>query len=296
MQVNKKTLERLRCIINAGGTDDYRSGPKLVAFFNELGFNDTYGKGFPSRWVYTDDRLAEINGTPELEKCIKNVFAVVNYIGRMPELDALITNFNQYLAFDKWLVVRENDQIIFKKSDRVVVDVKPQSMTDIEEDEFLKQTFDVDIGSLRLDSQVSNVILGRLDEIERCIRGDAPLAVIFLVGSVMEGILLGTATACPKLFNTSTSAPTDANTGKVRKFSYWTLNNFIDVAAENGILKPDVKKFSHVVRDFRNYIHPYQQMAEQFSPDKQTALICFQVLKAAIAQIGDYRNGGNQNG
>ena len=74
----------------------------------------------------------------------------------------------------------------------------------------------------------------------------------------------------------------------MRKFPDWTLNNFIDVAAEVEILKQDVKKFSHVVRDFRNYIHPYQQMASRFSPDKQTALICLQVLKAAIFQIGEY--------
>lgn len=293
MQLNKRTLEELRCIINGDGTSDYRSGAKLVAFFNDLGFNDVYGNGFPSRWFYTDDRLDKINGTPELDKCIKNVFAVVNYIGRIQELDALIANFNQYLAFDKWAVVRENDQITFKKLDRVVVDTKAQNKTDIGEDEFLKLTFDVDVDSLKLDNQVSNVIKARLEEIDRCICSDASLAAILLVGSVMEGVLLGTATAYPKVFNTSTSAPRDTNTGKVRKFPDWTLNNFIDVAAENSILKQDVKKFSHVVREFRNYIHPYQQMAEQFNPDKQTALICLQVLKAAIVQIGDYRNGGN---
>lgn len=71
--------------------------------------NDSYGRGFPSRSIYTDDRLAQINGTPELDKCIKKAFAVIDYIGRIPELDALITDFNQYLAFDKWSVIRNND-------------------------------------------------------------------------------------------------------------------------------------------------------------------------------------------
>ena len=40
---------------------------------------------------------------------------------------------------------------------------------------------------------------------------------------------------------------------------------------------------------FRNYIHPYSQMMSHFCPDKQTVLICFQVLKAAISQISEYR-------
>lgn len=49
MQLSSKTLEKLREIINGDGTSDYRSGSMLVKFFNELGFKDVYGRGFPSR-------------------------------------------------------------------------------------------------------------------------------------------------------------------------------------------------------------------------------------------------------
>lgn len=296
MDLSKKTLEQLRCIINADGTDYCRTGRQLVEFFNALGFDDSYVSGFPSRKEYTDEKLKKINGTDKLDECIKNVFAVVNYIEHIPELDALIDKFNQYLTFDKWLIIRDNDQIVFKKLDRVVVDTKLHNTVDTGETNFLKRTFNVDINSLKLDNRVSAVIQARLDEIDRCIYVDAPLAAIFLVGSVLEGILLSTATLYPKKFNTAKSAPKDSTTQKTRKFSDWTLNDFIDVATEIGILKTDVKKFSHIVRGFRNYIHPNQQIIEQFFPDKQTALICFQVLKAAIVQIGEYENGENTNG
>lgn len=50
-------------------------------------------------------------------------------------------------------------------------------------------------------------------------------------------------------------------------------------------LKEDVKKFSHTLRDFRNYIHPYQQMSIGFQPNEHTARICFQVLKTVLYQI-----------
>ena len=288
MRLNSKTLKELRIIINGDDTPDYRSGPKLVAFFNELGFNDRYGQDFPSRWLYTDNKLKQINGTPELDKCIKNTFAVVNFIGRIGELDKLILYFNQYLAFDKWQVVRNNDEITFKRLDRVIVEPE-KTNADIDEATFLKMTFDVDVKALGLDQNVTEIIRERLAEIEICIRNESPLASIFLIGSIMEGILLGVALTYPQQFNRARCAPKDTMSTKVRKFPDWTLNNFIDVAAEIGILKHDVKKFSHVVRDFRNYIHPYSQMASQFSPDKQTALICFQVLKAAISQICEYK-------
>ncbi|OQB96327.1 MAG: hypothetical protein BWX81_01467 [Spirochaetes bacterium ADurb.Bin110] len=291
MQLSTKTLEKLREIINGDESSnrmDYRSGPKLVAFFNNLGFKDVYTQGFPSRWMYTDEKLQKINGTPELDKCIRNTFAVVNYIERITELDALIADFNQYLAFDKWAIVRDNNTITFKRLNKVVVDSGKSKTSDLKEDEFLKMTFNVDVDSLGLDSSVSKIIKLRLKEVETCINSEAPLASILLIGSIMEGILLGMATTYPRQFNQALSAPKDKDTGKVRVFPSWTLNNYIDVAFEAGLLKQDVKKFSHVVRDFRNYIHPYEQMSAQFSPDKQTALICFQVLKAAISQIGTF--------
>ena len=285
MQLSKKTLEQLRVIINGDGTSDYRTGAQLVTFFNGLGFHDRYGQGFPSRWIYTDDRLERINGTPEIDKCIKNVFAVVNYVGRISELDEKISNFNQYLVFDKWKIIRDNAAIKFQKLDHVVIE-SPRSMT--EEDVFLKKSFEVNIASLGLPLNLNDIIDKRLKEVEICVKNEATLSAVIMIGSIMEGILLGIASLYPRQFNQAQSAPKDKN-GAVKKLPEWTLNNYIDVATEIGFLKQDVKKFSHAVRDFRNYIHPYSQMATQFFPDKQTAIICFQVLKAAINQIGEHR-------
>lgn len=285
MQLSKKTLEQLRVIINGDGTSDYRTGAQLVTFFNGLGFHDRYGQGFPSRWMYTDDRLERINGTPEIDKCIKNVFAVVNYVGRISELDEKISNFNQYLVFDKWKIIRDNAAIKFQKLDHVVIE-PPRSMS--EEDVFLKKSFEVNIASLGLPLNINDIIDKRLKEVEICVKNEATLSAVIMIGSIMEGILLGIASLYPRQFNQAQSAPKDKN-GAVKKLPEWTLNNYIDVATEIGFLKQDVKKFSHAVRDFRNYIHPYSQMATQFFPDKQTAIICFQVLKAAINQIGEHR-------
>jgi len=36
-------------------------------------------------------------------------------------------------------------------------------------------------------------------------------------------------------------------------------------------------------------IHPFQQMSSRFSPDRHTAAICLQVLKAAIASLSGQR-------
>nr|WP_298929676.1 hypothetical protein [uncultured Allomuricauda sp.] len=283
MILQQKTLEKLRELINE--ETQYRKGFEIVNFFNELGFNDTYGQGFPSRWIFTDEKLKQINGSPEIDKCIKKLFAPVNYISRFKELDAFIADFNQYLAFDGWKVVRDKTEIKFKKaSDIDFGDSEP--ITELKEDEFLNREFkDVKIEPIGLNGTITEVLNLRFEEIKKCLGSDAPLSVIFMCGSTLEGILLGIALKKPKEFNSASSSPKDKE-GKVKQLHEWTLNNLINTAYEIGLIKEDVKKFSHSLRDFRNYIHPYQQLSSGFNPDKHTAQISWQVLKTAIYQLG----------
>ena len=155
--------------------------------------------------------------------------------------------------------------------------------------EFLRRDFrDVSLAKVELDGSLLPILESRLAEAKRCLQNDAPLAVLFLCGSILEGLLLSVACTNPKHFNQAKNSPKDQS-GKVKQFADWRLVELIDVAYEAGYLKLDVRKFSHELRDFRNYIHPYQQMREQFSPDKHTAEMCLQVLKAAIASLSGER-------
>ena len=221
---------------------EYRSGPKLVDFFNDLGFNDSYGQGFPSRWAFTDERLAKINETPEIDKCIKRLFAPINFIGRFSELDKHIDDFNEFLAFDNWKVIRKDKEITFTKADKINFN---EGSKEIKEDDFLNIKFDeISLDKIGLDSVIVNALKLRLEEIQKCLSVNAPLSVVFLSGSTLEGLLLGIAIKYPKEFNQAKSSPKDKD-GKVRQFPDWTLSNFIDVAFEVGLIKEDVKKFSH---------------------------------------------------
>lgn len=156
------------------------------------------------------------------------------------------------------------------------------------EQEFLQRQYqNISIKNLPIDTDLVPVLESRLVEAQHCLVS-APLATIFLCGSIMEGILLGVALQKPRDFNKAANSPKDKE-NKVKPFHEWSLAQFIDVAHRLKILKLDVKKFSHELRDFRNYIHPYQQLASKFTPDKHTAEICLQVLKAAIADLSGDR-------
>jgi hypothetical protein len=156
-------------------------------------------------------------------------------------------------------------------------------------DSFLNREFIIpNLHKLPVEAQVAGVIAARLEEARKALAAGASLAVIFLCGSVLEGVLLGAAQQHPEKFNRCPSSPKTPE-GKVKPFHEWSLAQLIDVAHDVGLLKLDVKKFSHGLRDFRNFIHPYEQMASQFTPDQHTAKVCFQVLKAALASLAGER-------
>lgn len=287
MILSENTLQKLREMINEKTT--YRSGSALVRLFNKYGSQDIYGEGFPSRWMYTDKKLSLINGAPELDQIIKDVFSPSNFIGEYDKLGKLLEEFNQYLAYDGWEISVVGKNIEIHHVDGKIIEEKiekhcSKNSSSTTEADFLSIEYsNVSTDELPITEQVKPILSVRLAEMKLCFESEAYLSTVIICGSLLEGILLGIASSFPKEFNQSKSAP--KRDGKVLPFPNWTLSQFIDVAANVGLLQEDVKEFSHVLRDFRNYIHPYQQMSTKFLPNEHTAKICMQVLKAAIFQI-----------
>jgi hypothetical protein len=150
---------------------------------------------------------------------------------------------------------------------------------------FLRNDFGhVSFEGLNLMPQLIPILEARLSEMNKCEGSNMPLASIFLCGSILEGILLSIAVDNPKDFNSSPAAPRGRD-NVVKNFQEWSLASLIDVSHEVGLLREDARRFSHALRDFRNYIHPHAQMASRFSPDILTARLCSQALRVAIIGI-----------
>lgn len=148
---------------------------------------------------------------------------------------------------------------------------------------FLMEDFKhLDAAVVDLEGDIQVIIQSRLSEIEKII-GMAPLAAIFLIGSTLEGILLDVAMRQAGVFAKAAAAP--RRDGTVEAIDTWRLAALIDVAHELGFVEDDVKRFSHQLRDYRNFIHPRVQARLGFIPTTDTAKICFQVLKAAVTQV-----------
>lgn len=156
----------------------------------------------------------------------------------------------------------------------------------VNEEDLLNYEFKtLPIEKLAIEGTIISILKQRIDEIKSCLKIGASLSVIFLCGSLLEGILLGIASNNTKSFNQSKASPKDKETGTALSFHRWTLNDFINVSCDIGLIDLNVKTFSHNVRDFRNYIHPYTQLASGFTPDKHTAEISWKVLQLVIFQL-----------
>lgn len=157
----------------------------------------------------------------------------------------------------------------------------------VNDNDFLRKDFgNISINNLKVEPMLLPILEARLKEAFLCFKSGSSLATIFLCGSILEGMLLGVAQKNIEKFNRSSSSPKTKD-NKVKNIPNWTLNDLINVAHSVGLLGLDVKKFSHALRDFRNYIHPYQQMLSSFNPDKHTAEMCLQVIKAAISDLSE---------
>ena len=160
MILSQNTLSILREMINE--KTEYRKGSVLVNFFNQLGFSDVYGNGFPSRGYYTDEKLQRINGTPELDKCIKMVFNPSGFINRVDVLRSCLDEFNDYLAFDGWKVEIKNTGVEIHRTAGPDIETKLKEQTvitvDVSEADFLKvEIEEINIAQLPVDQLLKPV-------------------------------------------------------------------------------------------------------------------------------------------
>lgn len=185
--------------------------------------------------------------------------------------------------------VEHRDEILYDELVRKMSDMAAAQPLTEEEQRFLREDYSsIEPEHLVSDPESQEIIEQRLSEIDKCIKADAPLAVIFLVGSTLEGLLLEVAKRHETEFKSASKAPHDRKTTQVLSIEKWTLNDLIDVSGDLGILSQDVRGHAVQVRKFRNYIHPARQKAEQFTPRTETARIAQQVLRAAIKDLSEF--------
>lgn len=194
----------------------------------------------------------------------------------------------QTIMLVKGNIISPSDQKLYELCLVEIESLETMNHISKEDALFLSKDFsDIDFSKINIPISFKDIFDQRLKEIEQSLDSKSPLAVIFLCGSTLEGLLFEVASKNIATFNRCVSSPKYKSV--VKPLPEWTLDNLITVSRELNLVGQDVVKHAHALKDFRNYIHPRQQIRENFTPRMFTAEMASKVLYAAIADLSDKR-------
>lgn len=288
--MDNSTKERIAEFICGDDTEKcptYRSSSNLTRFFQNIGIHVVHD-GSTRKW-WTLEQLNSLNGN-DLQKVILRLASPREYGGDKSKVKRALKTINEILEVES-LKIRINE------IEPELIKISPdfnyeENSTEEDLEKELKPLPPPKFKELGLEPGIDTILLNRWNEIQKCVDSGANLAAIIMMGSLLEGFILGIMQQFPKYANTTTCTPKDKD-GKAKSFGDWTLSEMIDVAHSVGWLQLDVKKFSHALREFRNLIHPYEQLVRKADPDEDTIKISWLVVQAASNDIAEWvKNNG----
>jgi hypothetical protein len=133
---------------------------------------------------------------------------------------------------------------------------------------------------------MQRILTRRWQEAERCLGADAGLASMVMTGGLLEALIMARIErlADKKSVFTAKAAPKD-KAGKTLAQKEWTLHNYIEIAHELGWIGETAKSVGVVLRDYRNYIHPYKELSEGVTLTSDDAAMLWTVFVTLTDQI-----------
>lgn len=133
-------------------------------------------------------------------------------------------------------------------------------------------------------SFVKNINLRNIVErdyvwVNKCLAVEAWKPVIILAGGLTEALLLDALLIDENSTKSSSRAPQESDIKK------WTLENLIDVAVDLAIINPGAEKLGDAVRQYRNLIHPGNELRVGLKIEPEEAKIAVEVLNMVIRDL-----------
>lgn len=135
-----------------------------------------------------------------------------------------------------------------------------------------------DLDLLVRDPALLQILQLRLAEVQVAYRGQAYLAAVILLGSILEGILIEVVDRHLVAARAAPGAPGGP-------LSIWNLRDLIQVVHECGWVKKTYRDYSDYLREYRNLVHPRQQKKLDLFPDAPTCQIAQTVVAAVVDEL-----------
>jgi hypothetical protein len=122
------------------------------------------------------------------------------------------------------------------------------------------------------DSALKAIIERDYEEIQRAFIANCWKSVIILCGGAIEAILTDLLLINKTAAISAKSAPKDTD------ITRWDLSELIDIAVELKLVSAGVQKLSHPLREYRNLVHPGNEIRNKLDFGAEEAKIAVEVL------------------
>jgi hypothetical protein len=144
-----------------------------------------------------------------------------------------------------------------------------------------------DFTRLASDPVMREILVGRWNECQLCLRAGAHMAATVMMGGFLEALFVARANQLADkgpMFRANVT-PFDSKIKKPLALSEWTLRHYIDVGQELGWISRSGRDIAAVLRDYRNYIHPEKQRSHGVTLNAFDASMFWEVTKSLTQQL-----------
>lgn len=181
--------------------------------------------------------------------------------------------------------------LLLKQVRHGLVELQSQSITNLAAAGAAPQTSDraPDFSPLISDPEMQEILKRRWEECVTCIGAGVSLAATVMMGGLLEALLMARVNreANKAPIFTASNAPKDKSSNKVLPLKEWTLRHYIDVGHELSWISQSAKAVGEVLRDYRNYIHPYKELSHGVHLERKDAVLFWEISKSISRQVID---------
>jgi hypothetical protein len=144
-----------------------------------------------------------------------------------------------------------------------------------------------DFSPLAGNQQMRDILTRRWNECAKCVKADAHLAAIVMMGGLLEALFVARANKMPDKtpLTSATNAPKDKATGKTTNYQEWMLDSYIKVGFELNWITESAKDVADKLKEYRNFVHPAKELRYGVTLGLNDSSMFWQVTKALARQL-----------
>ncbi len=144
-----------------------------------------------------------------------------------------------------------------------------------------------DFSPLAGNQEMRDILTRRWHECAKCVKADAHLAAIVMMGGLLEALFVARANKMTDKapLTSAANAPKEKATGKTTNYQDWMLDSYIKVGCELNWITESAKDVADKLKEYRNFVHPAKELRYGVTLGLNDSSMFWQVTKALARQL-----------